>query len=92
MMVEINLKSVDPPDLLVDKHADQVDEPDEGSTGENGQNAKHDAEHIFLNKASADTVNAPNDAERGNAKNELYKPRQVVNCFDKFFHNKGSFM
>ena len=75
----------EPPNLLIQKNADKVDEPYEGSAEEQ-DDGNNDSEGVSCNQALCQAVNGPYDVEYGDAENELYDQGKPIECFDKIFH------
>ena len=82
---------VDPPNVALEKDANEVDEPHEGDTYENKNDSKNDADDVLLCNTAAETVDHPNDSDRGDAKNELDYLRKIINSFDERIHFKYLF-
>jgi hypothetical protein len=82
-----DVKSAEPPYLLIKNNADKVDDPYERSKEEKN-NRNNDSNGILCFKTSQKTVNSPNNVKCGDAENELNYPRKIVKQFDSFFHGK----
>ena len=82
----LSIKSVKPPNVILEEYAEQVDDPHEGDANEKKDNCDNYAYHIVLVKALADSVDPPNDVKSGDAEDELYNLRQIVKGFDKLLH------
>ena len=74
-----------PPDLLVKKNTNKVDEPYEGSTEEE-DDCNNDSYVVLCIDTLQKSVNCPNDVKCGKAENELYDKRKPINCFNDVFH------
>ena len=77
---------VKPPNVILEKNAEKVDDPYEGDTNEHQDYCDNYAYHVVLVKALAESVDPPNDIKCGDAKDDLYDLRQIVKCFDELFH------
>jgi hypothetical protein len=75
----------EPPNVLFENYAEQVDEPYE-RYAEEKNDRKNDSNCVACNQALKKTVNCPNDVKSGDAKNEFYEPRKVIHSFDQIFH------
>ena len=76
-----------PPDLLVNKNTDKVNEPEERSKEEEDYR-NNDTNGVLCIKALNKSVNCPNDVESRNTENELYDKGKFVKDFDNVFHYK----
>lgn len=75
----------EPPNVLFENYAEQVDEPYKRCEEEKNDR-KNDSNCVACNQALEKTVNCPNDVKSGDAKNELNNPGKIVKELDDIFH------
>ena len=83
-----DVKSAEPPYLLIKNNADKVDDPYECDTCGKQEYRKNNTDNILCLNASEKAVNIPYNVKYGNAENDLNYPRKIVKQFDSFFHGK----
>ena len=77
---------VDPPNVALEKDANEVDKPHEGDTNKDKNDSENNANDVMLCKAAAYAVDHPDDSDCGDAENELDDLRKIVKCFDERIH------
>ena len=80
---------VDPPNVLFNDNAKDVNDPNKTGTGEDGKSSQHNAKNVLFVNASAKTCDVPNDVQNGNAEDQFNNKGKIAHCFDKAFHRNS---
>jgi len=80
-----------PPNLVVERDADNVNEPKEGNTYDDKYDRKNDSKGVLFLNAAKKTINYPYDIKKRNSENYLQELGKTVKRVDKAFHFYISF-
>lgn len=79
-------RSIDPPNLILEENAKNVDEPHKGDTNKNQNDAKDHTDHIVLIETAANAVQRPDNVESGDSENEFDQLRKIVYRLNNTLH------
>ena len=86
-------KFSEPPDRIFHDDTDDVDQPQEREADKQQNNAENNTEHVVVAYALDDTVDHPEDIERGDREDQLDDLREIVKRFDEFLNiNSGTLL
>ena len=72
--------------VLVEKGGDHIPDPGEGASTDYPDETDDDKNGVILVNTLDYSVDSPNEIDSGEAENELYYPRKIVDSFDEIFH------